>query len=232
MHTLQPIRTIKSFVKRAGRITKRQQSAIQNHLPKYQIPYQVSEIDFGLYFKKNLPIIIEIGFGMGDSLVEMSQNQPDKNFIGIEVYDPGVGNIVDKIHQLKLDNLRIMQHDAVEIFKHCINNNSLAGVQIFFPDPWPKKRHHKRRLVNAAFTALVIEKLQDNGFIHFASDVEEYAQVALEIFNNIPVFHNPFNGFVPPSDRRPQTKFEARGKKLNHTIWDIICYKHNCSTGR
>ena len=227
MSDLHTMRTIKSFVKRAGRITKRQQNAIQNHLSKYQIPYQASEIDFGLYFKKNLPIIIEIGFGMGDSLVEMSQNQPDKNFIGIEVYDPGVGNIVDRIHELKLDNLRVMQYDAVEIFKHCIHNNSLAGIQIFFPDPWPKKRHHKRRLVNAAFAALMIEKLQYNGFIHFASDIAEYAKVVLEVFNSILALHNPFNGFATPSKNRPQTKFEARGKTLNHAIWDIICYKYN-----
>ena len=144
---------------------------------------------------------------MGDSLITMSQNQPDRNFIGIEVYDPGVGNIVDHIHNLQLDNLKVMQHDAVQIFKHCIINNSLAGVQIFFPDPWPKKRHHKRRLVNPDFVALVTEKLQDNGFIHFATDVEEYAEVAGEIFNSIPALEYSFEGGVLQENTENYPKF-------------------------
>ena len=227
MSSLHTMRTVKRFVKRAGRITKRKHNAIKNHLSTYQIPYQAAEINFELYFKQPLPIIVEIGFGMGDSLITMSQNQPDRNFIGIEVYDPGVGNIVDHIHNLQLDNLKVMQHDAVQIFKHCIINNSLAGVQIFFPDPWPKKRHHKRRLVNPDFVALVTEKLQDKGFIHFATDVEEYAEVAGEIFNSIPALEYSFESGVLQENRRPQTKFEARGKKLDYAIWDIICYKRH-----
>ena len=225
MSSTDRMRTIKSFVKRRGRITRRQQHAIKNHLLNYQIPYQAAEINFDLYFKRALPIIVEIGFGMGDSLITLAQNQPDKNFIGLEVYDPGIGNIVGHIHSLQLDNLKIMQQDAAEIFKYCFSNCSLNGVQIFFPDPWPKKRHHKRRLLNSAFATLMVEKLQYNGFIHFATDVEEYAKIVLEIFYSIPLLTNSFDGFAPEASRRPQTKFEIRGKKLNHAIWDIMFYK-------
>ena len=223
------MRTIKSFIKRGGRITKRQKYAIKNHLLTYQIPYQAAKINFDLYFKKAIPIIVEIGFGMGDSLITLAQNQPDKNFIGLEVYNPGIGNIVGHIHSLQLDNLKIMQQDATEIFKYCFGNCSLDGIQIFFPDPWPKKRHHKRRLLNSTFVPLMVEKLQYNGFIHFATDVEEYAKVVLEIFYSIPVLTNSFDGFRPQVSRRPQTKFEIRGKELNHAIWDIIFYKNNTS---
>ncbi|WP_100550553.1 tRNA (guanosine(46)-N7)-methyltransferase TrmB [Caedibacter taeniospiralis] len=218
-------RTIKSFVKRTGRMGMRQQHALAEYAKLYQIPYIPEQTCFESYYKTAQALVIEIGFGMGDSLVTMAKNASDINFLGIEVHEPGVGNILDDIHEQKLTNLRIIQHDAVDVFKYMIANNSLAGVQIFFPDPWHKKRHHKRRLINAEFIELLTTKLIPQGFIHFASDWQEYADEVLELLFANAELYNPHAGFAPRPQNRPFTKFENRGQRLAHGIWDIIVYK-------
>ncbi|WP_119328924.1 tRNA (guanosine(46)-N7)-methyltransferase TrmB [Cysteiniphilum halobium] len=220
-----PIRTIKSFVKRAGRTTVRQQRALDNYLHLYQILYTTEETNFDNYYNIKQPLVVEIGFGMGNSLVTMAKEAPDTNFLGIEVHEPGVGNIVDHIHEGLLANLRVIQHDAVDVFKHMIGDNTLKGVQIFFPDPWHKKRHHKRRLVNPKFIEIILQKLATNGFIHFATDWQHYADEVLTLLTSNSQLENPHNGFAPRPKHRPLTKFEARGQRLEHGVWDIIVYK-------
>ncbi|WP_440994290.1 tRNA (guanosine(46)-N7)-methyltransferase TrmB [Cysteiniphilum litorale] len=220
-----PMRTIKSFVKRAGRTTVRQQRALDNYVHFYQIPYTVEKTNFDIHYKTSQPLVVEIGFGMGNSLVTMAKEAPQTNFLGIEVHEPGIGNILDHIHENALGNLRVMQHDAVEVFKHMIKDNTLQGVQIFFPDPWHKKRHHKRRLVNPEFIELILQKLEPTGFIHFATDWQNYADEVLELFTEHNQLNNPHNGFAPRPKHRPLTKFEARGQRLDHGVWDIIVYK-------
>lgn len=224
-HNTPPMRTIKSFVKRAGRTTVRQQRALDHYTPLYQIPYATKETHFDDYYTASQSLVVEIGFGMGNSLVTMAQEASQTNFLGIEVHEPGVGNILDHIHENKLGNLRVMQHDAVEVFKHMIKDNTLKGVQIFFPDPWHKKRHHKRRLVNPEFIELILQKLEPMGFIHFATDWQNYADEVLELFTKHDQLKNPHNGFAPRPEHRPLTKFEARGQLLDHGVWDIIVYK-------
>ena len=217
---------IKSFVRRKGRITKRQYKALQQYLSLYEIPYS-SPLNLQLYFKNKLPIIVEIGFGMGNSLIKMSKNYLNKNFIGIEVYDPGIGNILYHIHNHKLDNLKIMKYDAVDIFKNCIHNNTLAGVQIFFPDPWTKKRHRKRRLINSNFIELIVKKLKNDGFIHIATDITEYADIIFKLLtNNLELYNSSDKNLVLNYNRRDQTKFELRGKKFGNKISDIIFHKY------
>lgn len=219
------LRTIKSFVKRTGRITLRQQRALINYTKFYQIPYVAKVVDFEPYYKIPQPLVVEIGFGMGDSLIKMAKNTPEINFLGIEVYEAGVGNILDNIHESVLGNLRIIQNDAVDVFKYMITNSTLKGVQIFFPDPWHKKRHYKRRLVNPEFIKLVMQKLEFQGFIHFATDWQNYADEVLELLNNNSDLSNFYNGFSPRPEHRPLTKFEVRGQNLGHGVWDIIVQK-------
>ena len=210
---------------RAGRTTKRQQHALEEYSKDYIIAYTPKIIPFNHLFVKAQKLVVEIGFGMGNSLLEMAQSNPSINYIGIEVHEPGVGNILAGIHEYQLDNLLIMKHDAVEIFQHCIQDHALEGVQIFFPDPWHKKRHHKRRLVNPEFTQVIAQKLTGNAFVHFATDWQEYANEVLELFENNFVLNNAYKHFAPRPQSRPLTKFEKRGQRLEHGVWDIIFTK-------
>ena len=219
------LRNIKSFVTRAGRTTARQQHALDTYASLYQITYQSEKIAIDRYYENEQPLIVEIGFGMADSLVTMAKNAPETNFLGIEVHKPGLGNILDHIHQQALGNLRVIQNDAVEVFKQMIKDNSLKGVQIFFPDPWHKKRHHKRRLMTADFIDLLIEKLRPKGFIHFATDWQNYADELMLLFNTNTKLINSHNGFISRPKHRPITNFEQRGQRLKHSIWDIIVHK-------
>jgi len=219
------LRTVKSFVKRAGRMTQRQTNAFEKYADAYLIPYQPNYLEFDRLFDKPQNIILEIGFGMGTSLIEMAKNNPSTNYLGLEVHEPGVGNILDLIHQEKLTNLKVIMHDAVEVLKYSIAPQSLQGIQIFFPDPWHKKRHHKRRLVNSEFITIMLNVLAENGFIHFASDWQPYAEEVLELFTHCPQLVNQFSGFAPRPDTRPLTKFEKRGQNLDHSIKDIIFKK-------
>ena len=214
---------IRSFVKRNGRVTKNQTFAISNFWDKHVLqPQNKEKINFLAEFSNNNPVVLEVGFGNGASLIEMAQSNPNKNFIGIEVYKSGVGAALAKIEELSLKNVKLICDDAVQILENNIPDKSLSKVQLFFPDPWHKKRHHKRRIVNANFAKLLHTKMLAGGIFHLATDWENYAEHMLEVLENSEYFinKNGENAFAESTDR-PKTKFEQRGIRLGHGIWDL-----------
>jgi tRNA (guanine-N7-)-methyltransferase len=217
-------RPIKSFVLRAGRISNRQQHALDNFLTNYSIPQTNLLWPMDNLFTRPADIIVEIGFGMGASLFTMAQQFPEKNFIGIEVHQPGIGSLLADVHEAQLSNVKIATFDAVEVFQHHLPEASIQGIQIFFPDPWPKKRHHKRRLIQAEFLQLILPKLKMGGFIHCATDWQEYAEQMLKILGAEKQLSNSQvdQGFCKRPSSRPLTKFERRGEKLGHGVWDLV----------
>lgn len=218
------IRKIRSFVRREGRLTKGQEAAMKECWPTMGIDYQKQLLNWNEVFGNENPVVLEIGFGMGASLVEMAKNAPEKNFIGIEVHSPGVGACLASAREAGVTNLRVMCHDAVEVFEHMIPDASLNTLQLFFPDPWHKKRHHKRRIVQLPFAEMVRNKLKlEEGIFHMATDWENYAEHMIEVMDQAPGFENiAENGsYIPRPDERPLTKFEARGHRLGHGVWDI-----------
>lgn len=229
--TSKHIRTIKSFIKREGRLTKGQEKALEILWPEFGIDYSEQEIDLEKIFNRDSEKVLEIGFGNGDSLWQMAHAAPEKDFIGIEVHRPGVGHLLQLIESSQIKNLRIISHDAVDVLNHQIKDDSLDRVQLFFPDPWHKKKHHKRRIVQDEFVDTVANKLKPGGIFHLATDWENYADHMLEIMNRNKSFENLSNDntFVPKPDERPTTKFETRGQKLGHGVWDLL-YKRNSTT--
>lgn len=220
------IRQVKSYVQRAGRVTKKQQQALENYSPKYVIEYDKDrQINFDDVFENEKDVILEIGFGMGNSLVQMAIENPDKNYLGIEVHKAGVGNILYEIEDKNIDNLLVMSHDAVEILENMIADESLSGVQVYFPDPWHKKKHNKRRLVNQANIDLFAKKIKAGGVFHYASDWLPYAEDVLELLEKDSKYKNLYSGFAPRPSWRPLTKFEKRGQNLEHPISDILFEK-------
>ncbi len=218
-------RRIRSFVTRAGRLSNAQARAIEEFGTQFIIPYTKEQLDLTQPFSKAAPTIVEIGFGMGDTTAQIAATMPDKHFIGIEVHTPGVGNLLKLIDEQKLDNLRLMQHDAVEVFTHMIAPNSLAGVHVFFPDPWHKARHNKRRLIQSPFVKLLVSRLAPGAYIHCATDWQEYAQQMLEVLNAEPALINTAEDYAPRPNYRPVTKFENRGLRLGHGVWDLVFTK-------
>lgn len=218
------IRTIRSFVKREGRLTQGQQQAIEKLWPLYGVDYAEHTINLNELFGSEAESVLEIGFGNGDSLWQMAQAQPDKNFFGIEVHRPGVGHLLHLMDSSGCDNIRISNHDAVEVLEQQIPDHSLDRVQLFFPDPWHKKKHHKRRIVQPAFAQLVAQKLKPGGIFHLATDWENYAEHMLHTLNSCELFENlsPDNTFVEKPAERPITKFETRGQRLGHGVWDLL----------
>lgn len=218
------ISKVKSYVKREGRLTKGQEKALEEHWPTMGIDYCDTPISLSELFGREAPVVVEIGFGMGKSLVEMAAASPEKDFIGIEVHRPGVGACLGDAGELGLTNLRVMEHDAVEVLKNMLPQESLSRLQLFFPDPWHKKRHHKRRIVQAEFVELIRTKLAIGGHLHMATDWEPYAQHMAEVANGNEGYTNtaPEGDYVPRPDYRPITKFETRGQKLGHGVWDLI----------
>ncbi|MGR5253772.1 tRNA (guanosine(46)-N7)-methyltransferase TrmB [Vibrio astriarenae] len=218
------IRKVRSFVRREGRLTKGQENAMNECWPTMGIDYQEKLLDWKEVFGNDNPVVLEIGFGMGASLVEMAKNAPEKNFIGIEVHSPGVGACLADARDAGVTNLRVMCHDAVEVFANMIPESSLSTLQLFFPDPWHKKRHHKRRIVQLDFAEMVRTKLiPEQGIFHMATDWENYGEHMIEVMNEAPGFANiaTDGDFVPRPDDRPLTKFEVRGHRLGHGVWDI-----------
>jgi tRNA (guanine-N7-)-methyltransferase len=213
---------IRSFVLRQGRVSNAQQRYYDEGMPRWGIPYAAKPLDFAASFGRSAPVILEIGCGMGETTATIASAQPENNFIGIEVHTPGVGSLFKEIATRELGNLRVIQHDAVEVVRDMVAPGTQAGVHILFPDPWPKKRHHKRRLIQPAFVHQLAQRLAPDGYIHCATDWEEYAQQMLEVLSAEPLLQNTANGFAPRPDYRPQTKFETRGLRLGHGVWDVI----------
>lgn len=218
------MRSIRSFVRRQGRLTKGQQQALDNYWPVMGVEYQAEPVDIAALFGCNAPTVLEIGFGMGASLVTMAGNNPQQNFLGIEVHLPGVGACLADAHAAKLSNLRVMCHDAVEVLQNMIPDSSLDMVQLFFPDPWQKARHNKRRIVQPPFVELVLRKLKMDGVFHMATDWQPYAEHMLEVMNGVTGYRNlsSDNDYLPRPDTRPLTKFELRGQRLGHGVWDLM----------
>jgi len=215
-------RHIRSYVLRQGRVSNAQRRAHDTLLPRYGIEYSPAPLDFDAAFGRAAPRILEIGFGMGETTATIAATHREIDYLALEVHTPGVGSLLKQIEALGLSNVRIIQHDAVEVLERMIPAASLNGVHIFFPDPWPKKRHHKRRLIQSPLVSLLASKLKPGGYVHAATDWEEYAQQILDIFSDEPLLDNTADGFAPRPEYRPLTKFEQRGLKLGHGVWDIV----------
>lgn len=219
-------RPIRSYVLRQGRLTKFQSKAIEELSSFYLIDFEKKELDWDQIFEnQNNKKVIEIGFGMGATTAEIAQDLKDINFIGIEVHSPGVGNLLNLIKKNEIQNLRILQHDAVEVFKEMVADLSLDGIHIFFPDPWHKKRHHKRRLIQEQFLELIHPKLRQDGYLHIATDWEGYAEWIIEMIKESKYFEFSSDDFFKKPDYRADTKYESRGIRLGHKVWDFLIRK-------
>lgn len=218
-------RRIRSFVTRAGRLSTAQARALDELGPQFMIPYQKEVTDFDASFGRSAPTVLEIGFGMGGTTASIAEAMPDTDFIGVEVHTPGVGSLLKLIDEQQLGNLRIIQHDAVEVVTHMVRPASLAGVHVFFPDPWHKARHNKRRLIQPAFVALLASRIAPGGYVHCATDWQDYAEQMLEVLSAEPTLANTADGYAPRPAYRPVTKFENRGIKLGHGVWDLVFQK-------
>ncbi len=210
---------------RAGRLGSGQQRALQDLGPRYLLPFSAQPIDPAALFGRQAPLVLEIGFGMGQATAQIAATLPQADFLGIEVHAPGVGALLREIGERGLSNLRIVQHDAVEVLRQMLAPGSLAGVHIFFPDPWHKKRHHKRRLIQPAFIELLASRLRTGGSLHCATDWQDYAEQMLAVLGACPALLNTADGYAPRPEIRPLTKFEARGLNLGHGVWDLVFKK-------
>ncbi|MBS0445991.1 MAG: tRNA (guanosine(46)-N7)-methyltransferase TrmB [Proteobacteria bacterium] len=215
-------RAIRSFVTRAGRIGSGQQRALDELGPVYVLPFAAQSLDVDAVYGRRAPLVVEIGFGMGDATAEIAAAMPGRDFLGIEVHTPGVGALLKRIGAAKLTNVRIVQHDAVEVFEQMLAPASLAGVHVFFPDPWHKKRHHKRRLIRPDFVRLLVSRLSSGGYLHCATDWQPYAEQMLEVLSAEPALANSAAGYAERPAYRPLTKFEHRGLRLGHGVWDLV----------
>lgn len=218
-------RPIRSFVLRQGRLSHAQARAHDTLLPLYGIEFNGEIINFPMLFGRRVPIILEIGFGMGETTAAIAAAHPEADFLGIEVHTPGVGSLLKQIRERGLTNLRVIQHDAVAVLREMVGLQSLDGAHIFFPDPWPKKRHHKRRLVQTDFIALLASRLKCGAYVHLATDWQEYAEQMLAVLSAEPQLENTAAGYAPRPPWRPQTKFETRGLRLGHGVWDLVFKK-------
>lgn len=215
-------RPIRSFVLRAGRMGPGQARALAELGPRFLLPYREEPLDLNAVFGRPGPKVLEIGFGMGETTARIAAENPHIDYLGIEVHTPGVGALLKRIGELHLTNLRIVQHDALEVVQHMLQTASLDGVHIFFPDPWPKKRHHKRRLVQPAFVQILTTRLKPGGYLHLATDWEDYANQMLAVLNATTGLSNTAEGYAPRPHYRPLTKFEQRGLRLGHGVWDLL----------
>jgi len=215
-------RAIRSFVLRAGRLGTGQQKALVELGPRFVLPYQSEALDLSSAFGRQARHVLEIGFGMGQATAEIARDHPETDYLGVEVHTPGVGALLKMVGEQGLSNLRIVQHDAVEVLRHMIPEAGLDGIHIFFPDPWHKKRHHKRRLIQPAFAELLASRLKPGGYLHLATDWQDYAEQMLAVLSATPHLRNSAEGFAPRPEYRPLTKFEQRGLRLGHGVWDLV----------
>lgn len=216
---------IRSFVTRAGHLSAAQARAIAELGPKFVLPYVKEALAIDEVFGRQAPPIFEIGFGMGETSAKIAAATPEKNFIGVEVHTPGVGSLLKQIGEQGLTNMRLIQHDAVEVLTHMIAPGALAGVHVFFPDPWHKARHHKRRLIQGPLVSLLASRIAAGGYLHCATDWKEYAVQMLEVLSAEPTLKNSAAAYAPRPDYRPVTKFENRGLRLGHGVWDLVFLK-------
>ncbi len=222
-------KTIKSFVRRAGRTTTGQAKAFEDLGPRFIVPYAPAPLDALSVFGRSAPLVLEIGFGMGEATAHIARMRPQDNFLCCEVHEPGVGALLKRIGEQGQTNIRILQHDAVEVIDHMLPPGSLDGVHIFFPDPWHKKKHNKRRLIQPPLVAKLAARLKPGGYIHCATDWQPYAEQMLQVLRAEPLLANTAEGFAPQPDYRPLTKFENRGLKLGHGVWDLV-FKRRASS--
>jgi tRNA (guanine-N7-)-methyltransferase len=220
-------RPIRSFVVRPGRMTAGQRRALEDNWPRWGLDRADGLLDDHRAFGRQAPLVLEIGFGMGQSLAEMAAGAPETNYLGVDVHRPGVGGLLHKLQEQGIDNVRVYCDDAVPVLRECIADTSLDGVQIFFPDPWHKKRHHKRRLIQAAFIDLLCSKLKPGGFLHLATDWENYAEQMLALLTAMRGLENTAGEgqYSPRPHYRPLTKFEKRGQRLGHGVWDLLFHR-------
>ena len=216
------LRPVRSFVLRQGRMSPAQQRALDALMPRFGLAYDAAPIDFANVFGREAPVVLEIGCGMGETTASIAAAHPEQDFVAIEVHAPGVGSLLNRIESLRLANLRIVRHDAVDVVEHMIPPDSLAGIHVYFPDPWPKKRHHKRRLLKPPFVHALAQRLARGGYLHAATDWEDYANEMLATFSAEPLLVNTAQAFAPRPPWRPQTKFEARGLRLGHAVFDLL----------
>jgi tRNA (guanine-N7-)-methyltransferase len=215
-------RHIRSFVLRQGRVSKAQRRYHDEMMTRVGIPYAPSPLDLDAVFGRCAPHILEIGFGMGETSAAIAEANPQNDYLGVEVHTPGVGSLCKQVAEKGLANLRIVQHDAVEVVRNMIPARSLDGIHVFFPDPWPKARHHKRRLIQPQFAALLADRLKADGYLHLATDWEDYAEQMLAVLSAEPSLRNTADGYAPRPAYRPPTKFEQRGLRLGHGVWDLV----------
>ena len=216
---------IRSFVLRQGRVSNAQQRYYEEMMPRIGVPYVNAPLDLDALFGRAAPKIFEIGCGMGETSAAIAAAHPENDYLGLEVHTPGVGSLCKLVAEGGIHNLRVCQHDAVEVLRDMIGPETLSGVHVFFPDPWPKKRHHKRRLIQPPLVATLAARLKQGGYIHCATDWHEYAEQMLEVLSAEPLLENTADGFAPRPDYRPLTKFEQRGLRLGHGVWDLVFRK-------
>ncbi len=217
-----PRRSVRSFVLRQGRVSNAQQRAWDTLHPRFGIPYAEAPLEPIALFGRKAPLILEIGSGMGETSVAIAKAQPGNDYIAIEVHLPGVGSLLKSIDEEGLTNLRVIRHDAVDVLEKMVPDGLLAGLHVFFPDPWPKKRHNKRRIIQPPLVALAAKRLAPGGYIHLATDIEAYAEHMLEVLSAEPMLENTAAGYAPRPAYRPETKFESRGLRLGHGVWDLV----------
>ena len=213
---------IRSYVLRQGRFSPAQQKAFAELMPRYGVPYRAMPLDFAAVFGRSAPVVVEIGSGMGETTVRIAHENPDTDYLAVEVHAPGVGALLRRVEDLGLANVRVAQHDAVEVLRDMVPAASLAAIHVFFPDPWPKKRHHKRRLLQPALARALALRLAARGYLHVATDWEDYAAAILATLSAEPLLENTARDYAPRPSYRPLTKFERRGMRLGHGVWDIV----------
>ncbi|HVF64010.1 MAG TPA: tRNA (guanosine(46)-N7)-methyltransferase TrmB [Casimicrobiaceae bacterium] len=216
------MRPIRSFVLRQGRMSPAQQRALDALWPRFGIAFNDRVLDYERCFGRVAPVVLEIGFGMGETTAAIARARPDHDFVAVDVHGPGVGALLNRIADSALDNVRIIRHDAVEVVATMIRRGSLAGIHVYFPDPWPKKRHHKRRLVTPAFAHALAQRLEPGGYLHAATDWKDYAEQMLSTLSCEPLLANTAQGFAPRPSWRPPTRFEVRGMRLGHAVHDLL----------
>jgi len=220
------LRTVRSFGSGRGRVTRAQQRAYQQDFPRYALAFRPKPIEPRACFGRDAPLVLEIGFGMGETTAAIAAAHPELNFLAAEVFTAGIGSLAMRLVRGSLTNVRIVEHDAVEVVREMLRPQSLAAAHIFFPDPWPKARHHKRRLIAPDFVESLTERLRIGGFVHCATDWQHYGEQMLQVLTEQPRLRNLYSGFAPtpanPLCRRPATKFHTRGERLGHRVWDLV----------